>query len=621
MRVPALDELHGARTKKVGKVVYGYYPHWAQDLTTIRFEDLTHLAWFAVEMDAAGDATALHGWPDATTVEAAHAAGVRVDLSFTLFSGEGIRTLVTDPARRANAITTMIDLMEEGDADGIAVDFEGFVDGTREGFVTFVAELRDEMDARGFTEAEISLAGPAVDWGDEWDVSALLDSADTFFIMGYDYFWAGSANAGPVGILRLSPEYVGKASWTALRSVTRYASLVGPEKRRRIIYGVPYYGREWTTTSSAIAAPTIDTIGSVTFSAAMGDLSAGMVRQWDDGMKSPFYAFQSGGSWHQVYYDDAESLTHKYRLALDQGLGGVGIWALNYDAPHADLWDTLEAELPIVLPAVPEGHREAPIRIAEFPFHHEGDTTQGPSQYFNFYSCDPELAEYGREYVYAVDVCQPGTLSARIPEVAGVDPDLHLLSDLREDACVARAHNDLETMLEPGRHYLTVDTYVQNGLELEGAFVLDVTFEPDPATEACAAHLECQAGVCACPDGETECDGACVDTMGDADHCGGCGVACDAGESCDAGICGPGGEGGSDAGGGAQGGGASEDDDGGIEATCTCRAAGREESSSPAIGGFALIALLGLGRSIRRVQRRGSFGCPRAPGHDRLGRA
>ncbi len=42
---------------------------------------------------------------------------------------------------------------------------------------------------------------------------------------------------------------------------------------------------------------------------------------------------------------------------------------------------------------------------------------------------------------------------------------------------------------------------------------------------------------CSCAPGEVDCGGACVDTSTDPNHCGGCGVACSAGESCSAGIC------------------------------------------------------------------------------------
>jgi Spondin-like TSP1 domain/Putative metal-binding motif/Stigma-specific protein, Stig1/Calcium-binding EGF domain len=40
-----------------------------------------------------------------------------------------------------------------------------------------------------------------------------------------------------------------------------------------------------------------------------------------------------------------------------------------------------------------------------------------------------------------------------------------------------------------------------------------------------------------CPSGQTNCSGQCVDLSGDANHCGGCNLACNAGESCTNGVC------------------------------------------------------------------------------------
>lgn len=529
---------HGAQ-KTVNRVVYGYYPFWIQDLTTLRWEALTHLAWFSVELDELGNVDATHGWPDTTTVQAAHAAGVRVDLSFTLFSGNGVLTLCSVEANRNRAIANMIDLMEDGDADGISVDFEGLVAGTGPHLTTFLTALRAALDLRGHPTAEISVAGPAVDWNDNFDLPALLDQIDYFFIMGYDYFWSGSANAGPTGILRVTPAWRSAASWSAIRTIAHYTSLIPADRRHQIIYGVPYYGREWTTTSGVMGAATIANVGSVTYSAARAAVATGQTRQWDPDTRTPWYAWQDGSTWHQVYYDDAESLAHKYQLALDEDLGGVGIWALNHDAPYTDLWDLLETTFGAEQPA-PEGHRANPIRITTFPFDDTRDTTNGPSQYFNHYSCRPDLDEYGREWVYRVDVCQPGILAAHVPGYPGddPDPDLHLLSGPDQDACIDRAHTDLTASIGPGTYLLTVDTYVSNAIEMEGTYDLSVTFTPEAGSEGCAGHLVCDAGDCLCATpGETDCATLCADLQTDHDHCGACQHPCAADETCEDGLC------------------------------------------------------------------------------------
>jgi hypothetical protein len=252
----ALAGLRRARAVRAAgpsRVVYGYYPYWVAGLDTIRWASLTHLAWFSIELDATGAVTASHGWPDAATVAAAHAAGVKVDLTFTVFSGAGNTALCADPARRAATIATMIERMEAGGADGISVDFEGLIDGTRDNFTTFIRELRAGLDARGHLAAEISIAGPEVNWAGadgvpEFDLPALLDSASYYFVMGYGYFWSGSSTAGPIGILDVDAAWRAATSWSMERTLAGFASS-RRARRGQIIHGVPYYGREWVTAS------------------------------------------------------------------------------------------------------------------------------------------------------------------------------------------------------------------------------------------------------------------------------------------------------------------------------------------------------------------------------------
>ncbi|AUX39414.1 uncharacterized protein SOCE26_008050 [Sorangium cellulosum] len=65
-----------------------------------------------------------------------------------------------------------------------------------------------------------------------------------------------------------------------------------------------------------------------------------------------------------------------------------------------------------------------------------------------------------------------------------------------------------------------------------------------------------------CSDGLSLCDGQCVDTQANADHCGACGIACAEGQGCAEGRC-RGGEGGGGEGGGGEGGGGEGGEGGG----------------------------------------------------------
>ncbi|MBK6688652.1 MAG: hypothetical protein IPG45_29540 [Deltaproteobacteria bacterium] len=477
------------QTPRVQRMVYGYYPYWVDAWDELRWDLLTHLAYFAVEIEQDGTISARHGWPDTNFVEAAHAHGVRVDLSFTLFSGSGIRNLTCNAGPRAQAIRVMIDEMEAGGADGINVDFEGLLDGTRDCFTTFILELRDALTARGHPDAGISIAGPAVDWTGEFDLGALAPAIEAYFIMGYGYHWSGSSKAGPNCPLQLTPAWRPHLSISMQRTLAHYTGLVPPEHRHKIVFGVPYYGQEWPTASGAIHAATTGDGTSRTYAASRQAVTSGRVRQWDPETQNAWYSYQQGGTWRQNWYDDEESLAAKYQLILEQDLGGVGIWALGYDQGYPELWDLLDGYF-TAAPTTLEGTAAHPRIIDQFPYQEDNNSTLGPSNYFNAYGCQPNLQEYGREWVYQIELCEPGTLSAEVNDGPDVDIDLHLLSGPREDQCLSRNDLRIQAELQAGTYYLVADSYVDDHLPQEGAYQLRVDFLPAPDSPGCVVLPE-----------------------------------------------------------------------------------------------------------------------------------
>jgi di-N-acetylchitobiase len=55
-------------------------------------------------------------------------------------------------------------------------------------------------------------------------------------------------------------------------------------------------------------------------------------RRWDPDTQTPWFNYYSSqdGRVHQVWYDDIESLSIKYQIVSDLGLGGIGMWAANF---------------------------------------------------------------------------------------------------------------------------------------------------------------------------------------------------------------------------------------------------------------------------------------------------
>ncbi len=312
--------------------IFGYLPYW-ESAANIRWNLLTHLACFSVEIDSQGDITNLRGWPWTSTINTAHQNGVKVILVVTLFDSDAILTLMNNSTYKNNFFVNMRDQMLAGGADGLNVDFEGT--GTwRNTFNTFLGELTNYLHTE-IPGCEVTFAGPALTSG--LNVSAVADACDGIFIMGYAFSGNWSSNSGANAPL------VG-GSINITNTVEVQWGPVTQNSPQKLILGVPYYGNHWTTQTSGADSTIIGFIGSTLFrNDATDSQLPGRELLWDTVSQTPWYRWHDGTNWHQVWFDDAVSLGLKYDLVTEHNLQGVGMWALNYDGTRTELWDELDS--------------------------------------------------------------------------------------------------------------------------------------------------------------------------------------------------------------------------------------------------------------------------------------
>ncbi|MCD6498021.1 MAG: hypothetical protein J7M25_06915 [Deltaproteobacteria bacterium] len=507
------------------RVVYGYLSVWRDNTDYVRWDKLTHVAWNCLKLQSDGALDTGHisysRWPSHSPADEAHVHGVLLHLGFCL-SGDDLRDFLLHDSRWPATIQMMIDQMEAGDADGISIDFESFRNADeREPFVQFFRNLRDALDARGHSDAEIQMAGPAMDWLGCVDFSALLDIIDYYFIMVYDIVWpfgSGTRYVGPSGLYRVTEAYHDAAPAhraCALASLADYLSQIPLSLRSKVIFGVPYYGRLGVVSEPASPAVQLRYVGEIKYYKAKEKLDEGVEHHWDPDVFNSYMVWQEGGEWYEAFYEDTDSLAVRYRLILDADLGGMGMWALNLDVDmdqgvvFPELWQLLDDYFVanIVQPAEELGHRNNPIRVDAFPFHDERDTAHmdgngypDASLFFFAYGgdCDPDRSEFGPEWVYRIDVCQSGTLTvhAEVPPDSTADPDVHLLSDMDPDTCLFQDDATISVSVEPDGYVVTVDTHVVDQIDRRGPYVLDISFEPDPGTTPCPDGTVCRDGIC-----------------------------------------------------------------------------------------------------------------------------
>ena len=336
-----------ARRDDPSKKVFGYHPYWqGTKWQSYNYDLLTTIAYFSAETNSTGDLTNLHGWPATDLINKAHANGVEVVLTVTLFDKSDIETLLSHNSYRDRLIKNLLYEVNRAGADGVNIDFESFPESQKNNLVSFVKNLRKSL-RDSIPNAQVTLATPAVDWSNAWDFNALATESDGLFIMGYDYHWKGSTTTGPVAPLT-------GGSYNITNTVNTYLSVTN-NNYEKLILGNPYYGYEWPANSGDKGASTTNVGTAVVFSTAESKaLSYGKL--WDSDSQTPWYRYQNP-SWFQTWYDDSLSLSNKYDFVISKKLGGVGIWALGYDEGYDELWNALKEKM---------GAKSAPLTPINF---------------------------------------------------------------------------------------------------------------------------------------------------------------------------------------------------------------------------------------------------------------
>jgi len=320
------------KSKSLNATVYGFLPYWRLGHeNAIRWQDLSHIACFGVELNSTGGVVDSHGWPSSwsTVIDSAHANGVKVHVVAIVFNRDDISSIIRN--YRVNAINTLISQVQAGNADGVNIDFESPYKADSAYFALFLEELADSMHAYGY---EVTVCFAGVNWYG-YETQRIANAVDGIFIMGYDYYYSGSSTSGPVSPLT-------GGTYNVTNSVNSYIAESGNQPGKFIL-GVPYYGYKWPTVDSTPYSPTRGTGSAEIYNVAIVNAeNYGLL--WDSQSQTPWYRqYISGDGWYQCWFDNDSSLGLKYDLVIQKSLQGVGMWALTYDEGRNELWYALES--------------------------------------------------------------------------------------------------------------------------------------------------------------------------------------------------------------------------------------------------------------------------------------
>ena len=237
-------------------------------LASMNYQLVSTIAYFSVNANMEGNlvkgptgspTTGWAGWTSSRmtdVINRAHANGARVVLTVSMMAWDSASAnrqaqLLGSPTARSRLVNQIVSAVRNRGADGVNLDFEPLATSLRDEYVGFVRQLKRALVNHGVGDyLTVCVMAGAATWATGYDVAGLTaaGAADRLFVMGYDFHWSGSSRAG--GVAPMQSPYT-------LDVAGAMADFLTETSASKLIWGVPYYGRTWPTSSSALNATTL----------------------------------------------------------------------------------------------------------------------------------------------------------------------------------------------------------------------------------------------------------------------------------------------------------------------------------------------------------------------------
>jgi hypothetical protein len=310
---------------------FAFAPYWTLgQAPTFDITGLSTIAYFSIGVNPDGSLDESGaGWSGFESqdlvdlISRAHAAGERVVLTVNDFGQSSLEALTSSPTAAETLAAALIPLLQAKSLDGVNFDFEGDGSADQTGLTNLIAAVSTAL-RNADPHWQITMdtyASSAGDPGGFYDIPALAQFVDAFFVMDYELNLAGSPTAA-------SPLTSG--AFSSLTTLEQYAKAVPVSK---VILGLPFFGIDWPTTNGTLAANAAGPAADIADSEAQGNGP----QYWDPVTGTAWTSYLVGSQWHESYYEGEYGLYQAAQAATKAGARGVGIWALGMENDGAQM--------------------------------------------------------------------------------------------------------------------------------------------------------------------------------------------------------------------------------------------------------------------------------------------
>ncbi len=235
-----------------------------------------------------------------------------------------LAAVVTDPARRATHVKTLLNVVKSRAYDGLDLDYETIAPTgeatykkVRDGYATMVTDLCRRLHELR-KQCVITVSPKTAGTGRVWDYERLGAAADRLRIMAYNLHWAEG-----------SPGPLSTPAW--YEEILRRATAEVP--RRKLEMGLPAYGWDWAVGKRDRARH----VTSKEAEALRRKVKAPY--RIDPASSTPHFTYDDGGTRRTVWYQDARGTAAHLPALRKYGVDQTVLWALGFEDPG--LWREL----------------------------------------------------------------------------------------------------------------------------------------------------------------------------------------------------------------------------------------------------------------------------------------
>ena len=329
-------------TSMSGKIVLGWHQVTSQDgnntfdsiVAKTKGMNVISPTWFSLT-DNNGNYRSL---ASKDYVAKAHAKGLQVWALIDNFSADvQTETLLASTATRRRLIDSLIADVGKYDLDGLNLDFESLKKEAGVHYIEFIRELSVKCRQNGLVLSVDNYVPKS--FNTQYDRKEQGIVADYVVIMGYDEYYAGSPEAGPVS----SYNYVKEGITETLKEVPA----------EKVISGIPFFTRLWKETPKteeelkSDKGTDAEQYSATVESDAYGmDNAQAIVKQagvdttWDKKAGQNYATWEADGSKYEIWLEDSKSIEAKLKLMKKYKLAGTAEWSLGQES--SDIWNLIQ---------------------------------------------------------------------------------------------------------------------------------------------------------------------------------------------------------------------------------------------------------------------------------------